>query len=109
MHNWRRLLVIIAMVTLSQPAVAGMTPWIPFQLYGGHIFIPVRIADQDTYALLDSGAQINAIKTDFTKQHEMDLDPGKKIRVRGIHEDSSARVLQARETDRRRAHRIIQW
>ena len=88
MHNWRRLLVTIAMVTLSQPAVAGMTPWIPFQLYGGHITIPVRIADQDTFALLDSGAQINAINTDFIKQHELALDPGEKIRVRGIHEES---------------------
>jgi hypothetical protein len=88
MHDWHKLLVTAAMLAVSQPAAAGMTPWIPFELDGGHINIPVRIADQDTFALIDSGSQLNAINTDFIKQHELALDPGEKIRVRGIHEES---------------------
>lgn len=76
--------VIIATILLfSLNSVAGVTPWIDFELEGGHVKIPATIAGIDTYAILDTGAQVNAINSAFIRKHNLTFDSGRKMRING--------------------------
>ena len=58
--------------------------WIPFKLDGGHVKIPVKVADIETYAMLDSGSQINAINKAFVNKHKLTFDKGPSIKIAGV-------------------------
>lgn len=74
---------IATMLLFSLNSVAGVTPWIDFELEGGHVKIPATIAGIDTYAILDTGAQVNAINSAFIRKHNLTLDSGRKMRING--------------------------
>ena len=73
------LVLILQIFTCS----AGVTQWIDFNLDNGHVKIPVKIADIDTYAILDTGSQLNAINKAFITKHDLSFDEGSFIRVKG--------------------------
>lgn len=63
---------------------AGVTKWIDFNLDNGHVKIPIKIADIDTFAVLDTGSQLNAINKAFVIKHDLSFDEGSFIRVKGV-------------------------
>lgn len=78
-----KILLPLTLVLLTLKCVAGVTDWIDFTLDGGHVKIPATIAGIDTYAILDTGSQINAINKAFTSKNDFTLDKGRKIKVKG--------------------------
>lgn len=64
---------------------AGVTDWIEFNLEGGHVKMPVNIAGVDTYAILDTGAQLNAINKAFMTKHKLAFEKGGKIKIKGVY------------------------
>ena len=80
-----KLLIVLGLLFYSVKSVAGATEWIDFTLENGHVKIPVVVADIDGYALLDTGAQLNAINPRFISKHQLSFDKGKKVRVKGIY------------------------
>ena len=79
-----KLLLPIAFLLFTLKSVAGVTEWIDFNLEGGHVRIPATIAGIETYAILDTGAQLNAINKAFITKHKLAFDKGSKIRVKGV-------------------------
>lgn len=79
-----KLLLPLIFLLFTFNCTAGVTPWIDFNLEGGHIKIPVTIAGIDTYAILDTGAQLNAINTAFINKHNLTFVKGSKINVKGV-------------------------
>ncbi len=75
-------LVLIAFTTNTQ---ADMTPWTDMKVQNGHILIPVKVAGIDTYAMLDTGSQLNAINRAFRHKHNLSFSNGKKVNIRGIY------------------------
>ena len=80
-----KLLIVLSLFFYSVKSVAGATQWIDFTLENGHVKIPVVVAEIDGYALLDTGAQLNAINPRFINKHKLSFDKGKKVRVKGIY------------------------
>ncbi|MGS0498395.1 signal protein PDZ [Pseudoalteromonas sp. S1727] len=80
-----KLLLLLSMLFYSVNSIAGATQWIDFTLESGHVKIPVIVAGIDGYALLDTGAQLNAINPRFINKHQLSFDKGKKVRVKGIY------------------------
>ena len=78
----RFLPFLISIFTFN--CIAGVTDWIDFKLEGGHIKIPVTIAGIETQAILDTGAQVNAINNAFIIKNKLDLDKGSKMRIKGL-------------------------
>lgn len=74
----------LTFLLLTLECTAGVTDWIDFNLEGGHVKIPATIAGIDTYAILDTGAQLNAINKAFITKHDLTFDKGSKIRVKGV-------------------------
>lgn len=68
---------------------AGVTDWIEFNLEDGHVKMPISIAGVDTYAILDTGAQLNAINKAFNKafitKHKLAFEKGGKIKIKGAY------------------------
>lgn len=74
----------------SLPVMAGATKWLDFELSGGHIILPAEVSGIPTSAILDSGAQINAINSAFISKHELKYDRGNKIRIDGAFGEKRA-------------------
>lgn len=79
-----KILLPLTFLFLTLQCAAGVTDWIDFNLEGGHVKIPVTIAGIDTYAILDTGAQMNGINKAFIAKHELILDKGNKIKIHGV-------------------------
>lgn len=73
----------IVSMLFSMTAAAGVTKWLDFELRGGHIVLPATVSGIPTHAILDSGAQFNAINTAFMGKHNLSYNRVGKIRVQG--------------------------
>lgn len=77
--------LLLATHLFSQPAQAQATSWIPFDQSSGHVRIKVKVADIETYAIIDSGSQMNAINVNFLSHHGLDYKSHQWIRVKGVN------------------------
>lgn len=79
-----KFLLLLTLLLCTFNCAAGTTDWIDFNLEGGHVKIPAKISNIDTYAILDTGAQINAINKAFVNKHQLSFEKGSKTRVQGV-------------------------
>lgn len=79
-----KVLATLLVLSLCQSAFAGVSPWIPFENNTGHITIPVTLNGEETRAILDTGANGNAISEHFLARHEGEYKVGGSVLVRGI-------------------------
>lgn len=89
---WAIATVILAASLAGFRAQAAVTPWLPFELDGGHIKIAVKVAGADGFAILDTGAQGNGINSRFIREHELALDRGSKVLVTGALSEERAQL-----------------
>ena len=81
--------LFLAIICLfSHLSFASVSQWIDFQIDRGHIYIPVIISGVKSHALLDTGAQGNAINTRFVEKHKLDLKKGKEVYIKGLYATS---------------------
>ncbi|WP_394201471.1 aspartyl protease family protein [Shewanella waksmanii] len=77
---------LLFVVSVSFPcATFAVTNWVDFELINGHINLPVSIAGIEGKAILDSGAQINAINTSFINRHNLSFKKSGKVNVQGVY------------------------
>jgi hypothetical protein len=81
--NIMRWFVLLSLLVVSCFSVSAQQ-WTPFTLHNGHVKMPVKVADIETYALLDSGAQINAINKAFVSKHDLKFAQGDRINLQGV-------------------------
>ena len=62
-----------------------VTKWYAFELRGGHILVPVKIAGVETHALLDTGAAIHMLDRSFARQHGIGFSFNPAVEVQGAH------------------------
>ncbi|MCG7536120.1 pepsin/retropepsin-like aspartic protease family protein [Pseudoalteromonas sp. OOF1S-7] len=94
-----RLICFLIAVMVSGIAHAGVTPWIPFELENGHIKVPVTVAGVDSMAILDTGAQSNAINQNFINRHKLDLAHRGNIKVQGVHDTERRKLYSNVDVD----------
>ncbi|KFZ28786.1 hypothetical protein IDAT_06165 [Pseudidiomarina atlantica] len=80
-----RYFILIACFIFSNAAFAQATKWFPFENTNGHIRIPVTVAGIDTFAIIDSGSQVNAINLAFMEEHGLEYDSHQRINIKGAH------------------------
>lgn len=79
-----RFLFVILLFISTFKSFAGATSWFAFELEGGHIKVPIKVAGIDGYAILDTGSQVNSINKSFIAKNELSLLKSKKIKVQGV-------------------------
>lgn len=82
----KRILVTLIML-LTTPSDAAVSKWVSIVLENGHVKIPVTVSGIETFAILDTGAQINGINYAFVKKHNLKLKGSNKIRLKGLYEE----------------------
>lgn len=80
-----KIYLLLSYLLLTLECNAGVTNWIDFELQRGHVKIPAMIAGINTYAILDTGSQLNAINKAFITKHDLTFDKGSKVSVRGAY------------------------
>ncbi len=83
--------LLLASAAQSAPSV---TKWFEFELHGGHIVVPVKVAGVDTHALLDTGASVHMLNREFAEAHGIAFSSSAGLEVQAGH--SRERVPTAR-------------
>ena len=78
---------------------SAVTPWTDFTLDNGHIFLPVSIEGIESRAVLDSGAQINSINQAFLGKHNLSLDTGRPVNIKGVYKVEKRRTYNNVKVD----------
>ncbi|GIU17471.1 hypothetical protein TUM4644_02780 [Shewanella colwelliana] len=79
----RRLLCFVCFIASFN--TFAVTNWVDFEVINGHINLPVTINGIEGRAILDSGAQMNAINLSFINRHGFEFDKGGKVNVTGVY------------------------
>ncbi|MDX1391868.1 MAG: aspartyl protease family protein [Rheinheimera sp.] len=82
---FRVFFVAMTLVGFAGHSVAEITPWTEMKVHNGHIAIGVTVSGIETYAVLDTGSQLNAINRAFRTKNALTLKKGSKINLNGIH------------------------
>lgn len=80
----RRLLCGFVLLIGAGFAHASVSPWLNFELYGGHIALPVTVSGHSTFAILDSGSQVSAINKAFMEKHELEYTGTGSTYIEGV-------------------------
>ncbi|MDK1313833.1 pepsin/retropepsin-like aspartic protease family protein [Pseudoalteromonas ardens] len=81
-----RLIGCLFITFVSACVQASITPWISFELDNGHIKVPVTVAGKQSMAILDTGAQLNAINQNFIDFHQLNLAHHGNVQIEGAHD-----------------------
>ncbi|MDO6611311.1 aspartyl protease family protein [Shewanella sp. 1_MG-2023] len=87
-----RCLFLLSVLVTSFNALA-VSEWAKFDISNGHITLPVTINGIEGRAILDSGAQVNAINLSFINKHGFEFDKGRKINVKGVYGTETRRLF----------------
>lgn len=79
------LIMSFVAAIVSAPVQAQATSWIPFEQSNGHIRIKVKLAGIETYAIIDSGSQANAVNISFLEHHQLSYKNHEWVRIRGVN------------------------
>lgn len=94
MLNGFKSIFLIALLYLSPNALAGATQWMDFKLEHGHIKVPVIVGGVKAHAILDTGANVNAINGQFVRHHNLDLNKGSSIYVKGVFDTEKRKTYK---------------
>ncbi|MCF6440894.1 aspartyl protease family protein [Pseudoalteromonas luteoviolacea] len=73
---------------------AAVTPWQDFTYQNGLITIPVKVSDINSYAVLDTGANMNAINENFVTKHKLSYTHSGNIDVEGAFDVKRNKIYQ---------------
>jgi predicted aspartyl protease len=74
--------IALAAATQAKPIA---TRWFPFDLEGGHIHVPVKVAGVETTAMLDTGASLHMLDREFAEAHGIKFSASGRVEVQAGH------------------------
>ncbi len=85
--RYRRTLfsLFVCACFVAAPATAQVSPWVDIEVYNGHVFVTTEIGGIPGLALIDTGAEINSINTNFLDQAELSFAKSEKIKIAGVY------------------------
>jgi len=81
MHSFKILLLLI----LSIFNISAQAQWLPFTLKNNHITIDIEFNGQPAKAMLDSGAEMNAVSTYYVEKYGEGIRKSGRINVKGVN------------------------
>ena len=78
------VLLIFTLLGWAQHVVAGVTPWVDFEIRDGHVLIPTSIEGIDGMSLIDTGAQVSFIERSFMRLHNLKFGNGRPMKIMGV-------------------------
>ena len=77
--------ILISVLTILLIPNLQAVDWVPFELRNGHITIEIEFNGEPGTAVLDTGAEMNAVSGMMTHKYADDFSESKKIRVQGVN------------------------
>ncbi|RUO40795.1 signal protein PDZ [Pseudidiomarina aestuarii] len=95
MRKFLLSLVLMGSALLGSNAVlAQATSWVPFEHKNGHVRIKVEVAGIESWAIIDSGSQLNGINLDFLEEHGLEFKSHSTIKVKGVYETKDRNIFK---------------
>jgi predicted aspartyl protease len=76
--------LFVCSILFSEHALAGISEWVDMQIDSGHLYVDVEIAGIPGKALIDTGANINAINGRFLEANKLDYPRGRSVEISGV-------------------------
>ncbi|KZN60376.1 aspartyl protease family protein [Pseudoalteromonas luteoviolacea] len=89
-----KLIILLLGVFFHTYTYAAVTPWLDFTYKNGLITIPVKASGIDSYAVLDTGASINAINSSFVIANKLDYTHSGNMHIEGAFDTQRNKVYQ---------------
>ena len=83
----RCLFLIVALAyygLVPQAAYAGATQWVDIQIIDGRLLVETEIGGQSGFAMIDTGAEMNAINAKFLQAAGLEFEKGRSIKISGV-------------------------
>lgn len=80
-----RILMMVALVAVSNFVSASATPWIDFRIVDGFVVVPTVVAGIEGHSVIDTGAQFTGIAQDFVERNQLDLLRGEPKKIIGVN------------------------
>ncbi len=77
--------LLICYMVVVQSATADVTPWVDIEVNNGLLFVATEVAGIHGHALIDTGAQINAINERFLATTGLSFPKGEKVKISGVY------------------------
>lgn len=89
-----RLLVLIFVLLVNLNSLfAGTTEWLPIEIHNGHVLVDIEIGGVKSKAMLDTGAESNAVSKAFLRAHKVKHTKGKKFILEGVYGKSKENLI----------------
>lgn len=79
-------LTLVALVLTAVPAYAA-TPWYDLKVVDGRLMLPTEIAGIPGESIIDTGAQVTGLNTNFVDAQGLDYKTGRQVTIRGVYGD----------------------
>ncbi|AOT10056.1 aspartyl protease family protein [Pseudoalteromonas luteoviolacea] len=89
-----KFMTLVAGLLFSPLSYAAVSPWLDFTYQNGLITIPVKVSNIDSYAVLDTGANTNAINENFVAKHNLKYNHTGNIEIEGAFETKRNKIYQ---------------
>lgn len=81
------------LLTLSLAFSTVANSWEPMVVENGHIRVESSVAGVKGYSIIDTGAEVNAINTNFVRSNNLKFDRSNtKVRISGVYDEDTRRV-----------------
>lgn len=86
------LLLLLSLILLLTTSINLQAEWLPFTLKNNHISIDIIFNGQPATAILDTGAEINAVSAFFVERYNDGIYSSGKIRVQGVNSTAKRKL-----------------
>ena len=86
-------LAAAAVLLLGLPAQAAVTEWVDVRIENGLVYVATEVAGIPGWALIDTGAEVNAVNEHFIAKHDLEFDTGRSVQIVGVHGQAERRVF----------------
>ena len=90
----QRLLILVLVLSFNfQTLLAGSTEWLPVEIHNGHVLVDIEIDGIKSKAMLDTGAESNAVSKAFLRAHNIKHTKGKAFILEGVYGKSKENLI----------------
>ncbi|MBT8141252.1 MAG: retropepsin-like domain-containing protein, partial [Gammaproteobacteria bacterium] len=97
-ENMRFILLLIWCIS-SNVVYAGATAWLPMEVQYGHVIVDIKVGGVEAKAMLDTGAESNAISKAFLNAHNIEHRKGREFILEGVYGKSRERLINKLKID----------
>lgn len=90
---FKKIVFLIIFIFNLNATYAGSTNWLPIELQNGHVLVDIEIGGIKSKAMLDTGAESNAISKAFLRAFDISHTKGQDFILEGVYGKTREKII----------------